>query len=90
MKWQRMRVKWYNSRSFMYKYLIKLQVPTTIYKSNGLPKKKKQPQRKATPSPKKTDEKLKPKTKENKQMRFFFLFLSHLPTLKIPIGLYAG
>lgn len=74
----------------MYKYLIKLQVPTTIYKSNGLPKKKKQPQRKATPSPKKTDEKLKPKTKENKQMRNFFLFLSHLPTLKIPIGLYAG
>lgn len=73
----------------MYKYLIKLQVPTT--KSNGLPKKKKQPQRKATPSPKKTDEKLKPKTKENKQMRiFYFLFLSHLPTLKIPIGLYAG
>lgn len=53
-------------------------------------RKKKQPQRKATPSPKKTNEKLKPKTKENKQMRIFFLFLSHLPTLKIPIGLYAG
>lgn len=53
-------------------------------------RKKKQPQRKATPSPKKTDEKLKPKTKENKQMKIFFLFLSHLPTLKIPIGLYAG
>lgn len=88
MKWQRMRVKWYNSRSFMYKYLIKLQVPTT--KGNGLPKKKKATSKKATPSPKKTDEKLKPKTKENKQMRFFFLFLSHLPTLKIPIGLYAG
>lgn len=83
-----MWVKWYKSRFFMYKYLIKLQVPTT--KSNGLPKIKKQPQRKATPSPKKTDEKLKPKTKENKQMRIFFLFLSHLPTLKIPIGLYAG
>lgn len=83
-----MRLKWYNSRSFMYKYLIKLQVPTT--KSNGLPKKKKATSKKATPSPKKTDEKLKPKTKENKQMRIFFLFLSHLPTLKIPIGLYAG
>lgn len=83
-----MRVKWYNSRSFMYKYLIKLQVPTT--KSNGLPKKKKATSKKATPSPKKTDEKLKPKTKENKQMRFFFLFLSLLPTLKIPIGLYSG
>lgn len=73
----------------MYKYLIKLQVPTT--KSNGLPKKKKATSKKATPSPEKTDEKLKPKTKENKQMRIFiFLFLSHLPTLKIPIGLYAG
>lgn len=59
MKWQRMRVKWYNSRSFMYKYLIKLQVPTTIYKSNGLPKKKKATSKKATPSPKKTDGKLK-------------------------------
>lgn len=46
----------------MYKYLIKLQVPTT--KSNGLPKKKKATSKKATPSPKKTDEKLKPKTKE--------------------------
>lgn len=74
----------------MYKYLIKLQVPTTIYKSNGLPKKKKATSKKATPSPKKTDEKIKPKTKENKQMRIYFLFLSHLPTLKIPIGLYAG
>lgn len=72
MKWQRMRVKWYNSRSFMYKYLIKLQVPTT--KSNGLPKKKKATSKKATPSPKKTDEKLKPKTKENKQMRIFLYF----------------
>lgn len=56
----------------MYKYLIKLQVPTT--KSNGLPKKKKTTSKKATPSPKKTDEKLKPKTKENKQMRIFFNF----------------
>lgn len=37
-------------------------------------RKKKQPQRKATPSPKKTDEKLKPKTKENKQMRIFLNF----------------
>lgn len=72
----------------MYKYLIKLEVPTT--KSNGLPKKKKATSKKATPSPKNTDEKLKPKTKENKQMRICFLFLSHLPTLKIPIGLYAG
>lgn len=73
----------------MYKYLIKLEVPTT--KSNGLPKKKKATSKKATPSPKKTDEKLKPKTNENKQMRiFYFFFLSHLPTLKIPIGLYAG
>lgn len=72
----------------MYKYLIKLQVPTT--KGNGLPKKKKATSKKATPSPEKTDGKLKPKTKENKQMRIFFLFLSHLPTLKIPIGLYAG
>lgn len=72
----------------MYKYLIKLQVPTT--KSNGLPKKKKTTSKKATPSPKKTDEKLKPKTNENKQIIIFFIFLSHLPTLKIPIGLYAG
>lgn len=56
----------------MYKYLIKLQVPTT--KSNGLPKKKKATSKKATPSPKKTDEKLKPKTKENKQMRIFLNF----------------
>lgn len=56
----------------MYKYLIKLQVPTT--KSNGLPKKKKATSKKATPSPKKTDEKLKPKTKEIKQMRIFFYF----------------
>lgn len=56
----------------MYKYLIKLQVPTTIYKSNGLPKKKKATPKRTTPSPKKTDEKLKPKTKENKQMRNFF------------------
>lgn len=53
-------------------------------------RKKKTTSKKATPSPKKTDEKLKPKTKENKQMRIYFLFLSHLPTLKIPIGLYAG
>lgn len=60
-------------------------------KSNGLPKKKKATSKRTTPSPEKTDEKLKPKTKENKQMRiFYFLFLSHLPTLKIPIGLYAG
>lgn len=51
MKWQRMRVKWYNSRSFMYKYLIKLQVPTTIYKSNGLPKKKKATPKKSNPIP---------------------------------------
>lgn len=56
----------------MYKYLIKLQVPTT--KSNGLPKKKKATSKKATPSPKKTDEKLKPKIKENKQMTIFFYF----------------
>lgn len=80
-----MWVKWYKSRSFMYKYLIKLQVPTTIYKSNGLPKKKKATPKRATPSPKKTDGKQK---KINKWE--FFLFLSHLPTLKIPIGLYAG
>lgn len=53
---------------------LKLQVPTTIYKSNGLPKKKKATSKKATPSPKKTDEKLKPKTKENKQMTIFFYF----------------
>lgn len=53
-------------------------------------RKKKQPQRKQPHPLKKTDEKLKPKTKENKQMRIFFLFLSLLPTLKIPIGLYAG
>lgn len=43
-------------------------------KSNGLPKKKKATSKKATPSPKKTDEKLKPKTKENKQMTIFFNF----------------
>lgn len=66
----------------MYKYLIKLQVPTT--KSNGLPKKKKQPQRKATPSPKKTDEKLKPKTKENKQMRIYFFIFISLTNIKNP------
>lgn len=41
----------------MYKYLIKLQVPTT--KGNGLPKKKKTTSKKATPSPKKTDGKQK-------------------------------
>lgn len=56
----------------MYKYLIKLEVPTT--KSNGLPKTKKATSKRTTPSPKKTDEKLKPKTKENKQMRIFFNF----------------
>lgn len=53
-------------------------------------RKKKATSKKATPSPKKTDEKLKPKTNENKTNENFFLFLSHLPTLKIPIGLYAG
>lgn len=47
-------------------------------------RKKKQPQRKATPSPKKTDEKLKPKTKENKQMRIFFLIFISLTNIKNP------
>lgn len=37
-------------------------------------RKKKATSKKAAPSPKKTDEKLKPKTKENKQMRIFIYF----------------
>lgn len=47
-------------------------------------RKKKQPQRKQPHPLKKTDEKLKPKTKENKQMRIFFFIFISLTNIKNP------